>query len=165
MIVFVVIGALIILGLAIYAGAIFVKLRKQQAAQERAVKKLTIQKREAEIYARDSILILLRGLREEQVTMTEVAIRVTSLIQVLPFAERANYLVFTELANDTSHIPIKDEWKALSAKQKREYDAEREGLESQYKAKIDSAVGTILASGNVSAPVAPLFSPAKGTLH
>lgn len=158
-------AAIIVVALAAYAGTLLWQVKQKRAQQQNAVDRLIHQKKESETYARDSIIILLQGLQQEQVSLTEVAIRITGLCQVLPSTERNQYVLFEELANAASHIPIKDAWKALSRKQQKAFDKERAALETKYQARIDSVVAQVLGSTKTSAPTMPLFAPADKTVH
>jgi len=165
MVFLVVLAVLIIIGLASYAAWLFRKIRIRDKDRELAVEKLVKQKKESETYARDSIIVLLRGLQQDQVSLTEVAIRITGLCQVLPAEEVEKFRLFAELANKTSHIPIKEDWKALSRAKKRVFDKERETLEAEYMPKVEPIINQVLNTTETSAPVVQMFNPANQTVH
>jgi len=73
--------------------------------------------------------------------------------------------VFERLANEASHIPINEAWKALSKKQKRDYDKEREGLESKYISDVTVLAEQLLDGVETSAPVVQMFEPPSKTVH
>lgn len=98
----------------------------QEQARELAVK------RERSL---NSILVLARGMLEDQVTLTEASIRISVLMEglQLPESERSHYMVFYKLAEATAHIPILDKWKALSREEKKSFDREREKHEDRFR--------------------------------
>ena len=93
-----------------------------------------------------SIQVLAQGLKEEQLTGTEAAIRISVLLEFLGVDEhvREDYSVFFQLAEATAHIPMLDKWKQLSTKDKLKYDAERQAIESKYKDFIQDAAQRII---------------------
>jgi type II secretory pathway component PulJ len=81
-----------------------------------------------------SIQILAKSLREDQLSKTEAAIRISALLEFLGVEDttKEKYSAFFQLAEATAHIPILEKWKALSTKEKLHYDSEREVLEEKY---------------------------------
>ncbi len=82
-----------------------------------------------------SIEILAQGVLEQQVTLTEASIRINALLQSLHLDARVTdqLTVFRQLSEATAHIPILDRWKALSKKEKRAFNIEREEIESGFQ--------------------------------
>lgn len=165
MLVWVSLAVCVLLSLSGYAAYLFYQIKRRKTAQEAGVAELLERRQKSQVYARDSIVILLRGLLQDQVTLTEVAIRVTGLVQVFDDAERSKYAVFERLANEASHIPINEAWKALSKKQKRVYEKEREGLEAQYMSDVRVLAEQLLDGVETSAPVVQMFEPPSKTVH
>ncbi|MBL4567537.1 MAG: DUF2489 domain-containing protein, partial [Porticoccus sp.] len=72
--------------------------------------------------------------------------------------EKADYKVFFQLAEVTSHIPILDEWKKLGKKEKTSFDQEREELEASFKEFIEAAAKKLLVTdGSEVTKNEPLF--------
>jgi len=88
----------------------------------------------------DSIVFIAQALLQNQVTPTEASIRISVLAESLTLgdADKEALSAFYQLASATSHIPILDDWQALSKQEKRDYDKERlkqEALFSDYVTK------------------------------
>ncbi len=83
----------------------------------------------------NSVEIIARAVLDDQVTLTEASIRINALIQAIRLEEdKAKELsVFRQLAEATAHIPILEKWKALSRKEKRDYEKERESIEDNFR--------------------------------
>jgi hypothetical protein len=86
----------------------------------------------------ESIDILVRCLLQDQLSLTEAAIRVSGLAKVLKLTEveQQFYIPFDNLAMATSHIPILADWGKLSAKEQKRFHDERGIIEGEYKDKI-----------------------------
>ncbi len=83
----------------------------------------------------NSVEIIARAVLDDQVTLTEASIRINALVQAIRLEDdKAKELsVFRQLAEATAHIPILEKWKALSKKEKRDYDKERESIETNFR--------------------------------
>jgi hypothetical protein len=93
-----------------------------------------------------SIQILAKSLGEDQLSKTEAAIRIGTLLEFLGIDDvvRNEYSAFFQLAEATVHIPILEKWKVLPAKEKLRYDNEREALEEKYGDFVVDAAKRIL---------------------
>ena len=124
--------------LAIYAIVLCVQLWKVKRIE--AVKTVEEQqwvdnqKKETQ----ESIDILVRCLLQDQLSLTEAAIRVSGLAKVLKLTEveQQFYIPFDNLAMATSHIPILADWGKLSAKEQKRFNDEREIIEGEHKDKV-----------------------------
>ena len=78
---------------------------------------------------------------QDQLSLTEAAIRVSGLAKSLKLSEieQQFYIPFDELAMATSHIPILADWGRLSSKEQKRFNRERETIEGEYKDKILSS--------------------------
>ena len=85
--------------------------------------------------ARQSLQIIARALIQKDLSETEAAMRISWLAQQIQMsADEAQHLsVFKQLAEATSHIPILDDWAALSKAEKRRLNLEREAIEVNYR--------------------------------
>jgi len=93
-----------------------------------------------------SIQILAKSLGEDQLSKTEAAIRIGTLLEFLGIDDvvRNEYSAFFQLAEATAHIPILEKWKVLPAVEKLRYDNEREALEEKYGDFVVDAAKRIL---------------------
>ena len=125
----------VILVLSAIAIHLQLKLRKQKAKQQAQLEELervAIEQRER---LNKSIQIIALGLQDDQMTLTEASIRIKVLLDGLGVDEsvRQEYVAFYELAKATDHIPILEEWKALSLKKRLAFDKERVAQEEKFK--------------------------------
>ncbi|WP_018415132.1 DUF2489 domain-containing protein [Teredinibacter turnerae] len=129
----------VLTGIAIYYHVLLRRQRQKEVELAADIAK-------AQERARNSIRVLASAMLEGQVTYTEASIRISVLLNGagLDESEQADYSVFAQLAAATAHIPILDAWKALSKKEKRAYDAEREKLEAKYKDFIDPVASKLI---------------------
>ena len=130
-----VIGGLLVAGLSVYAGYLGYKLRQQRLEAEQAKQQLAEELCAKESDARQSVQIIARALVQKDLSETEAAMRIAWLSQQIKLSEEeAQHIsVFQQLAVATSHIPILDDWAALSKSEKRRLDAERESIELNFR--------------------------------
>ena len=134
MVVFYSVGGLIIAVLTVVAGYYLWLLHRQnqrikQFEQEQ--QQLVEAKR---LQVNKSIQRLAEGACDSQLSLTEAAIRISVLLDSLSVAEevRQEFTAFYLLAEKTAHIPILDEWKKLSTKEKLKFDEQRQALEKEF---------------------------------
>ncbi len=132
---------LIVLALAAYAASLCLQVyqKKQQSKQSQLAQAQQVQQRRES--AQQSIDIILRCLLQNQVSLTEAAIRVSGLSKGLKPStlEQEFYQPFDALALATSHIPILGDWKKLSRAEQRKYDVEREEIENSHRDRVMDA--------------------------
>ena len=136
-------GALLLIALSLYAGYLGYKLRQQSLEAEQVKQQLAEEMAAKEADARQSVQIIARALVQKDLSETEAAMRIAWLSQQIRLSEdeAQQVSVFQQLAVATSHIPILDDWAALSKSEKRRLDAERETIEKNFREFIqDSAV-------------------------
>lgn len=128
-------GGLLLTGLASYAAYLGYRLYQQRAAKKQAVTQLARELEAKEADARQSVRIIARALVQKDLTETEAAMRIAWLCQQITLSdtEARQVSVFQQLAQATSHLPILDDWKALSKSDKRRLNRERESIESNYR--------------------------------
>ena len=112
------------------------KAQEQQASEKRSSQKQHINR---------SIQIIARALETEQVGATEASIRISVLLDALDVdqATKDEFSAFYQLANEASHIPILDAWKALPKQKRIAFDRELVLLEEKYQDFVLDAAGRI----------------------
>ena len=133
----------VLAGIAVYY---HFKLYAQLKKREEYQKQVQIERSEMQSRTKKSIELLCRALLADQVLITEAAIRISVLINVLELHENEmqRYGAFTHLANAVAHIPILEDWRQLSRKQQQDYENERENIENQYRDFIIDAAQAYL---------------------
>lgn len=93
------------------------------------------------VMAEKAVYLLAEALLDDKLTHTEGCIRISSMAAGLPDYERfqVEYGVFFQVAEATAHIPILDAWRALSLKEQKAFDRERQAIEDQYSAAVVEA--------------------------
>ncbi len=139
-------AALIVLSLssvAVYYHYLLHKKNQRIKANEKELQDTLAGKRQEN---RRSVHIIARAVIDDQVTLTEASIRINALMPVLGLEKdvEEHFSVFRQLAEATAHIPILDRWKALTKKQKKEYDSERENIESDFRDFVVAAAEKIV---------------------
>ena len=154
------IAVLIIVALGGYALYLYLKLRDKDAEQKQQEAMLSEELSARRDNNRNSIRVIASAIVQEQVSLTEGAIRISMLASQLELTEleKVDYQVFFQLTESTSHIPILEEWQKLSKKDKRRYDQERESLEGSFREFIVvSANKLVVSHGAASDKSEPLF--------
>ena len=156
--VWVILGVLIVVVLAIYAASLYIKLYQLKAERKKQQVKLDKEQQERREYCRKSIWIIAGSLVEKQMSLTEGAIRISVLSSQLDLSseEQNDYDVFKQLAEATAHIPILDEWKKLKTREKLKYDKEREVIEEKFRDFVINAAKEIVKK-SAEIGVEPLF--------
>jgi len=148
----IVLAILIIVGLSGYAIYLYLKLRTQTTEREKKEQELSEELAGRREHYRDSVRVICSAIVEEQVSLTEGAIRISMLVSQLELTEKekVDFQVFFQLTQATSHIPILEEWKNLSKKEKLRFDQEREKLEESFKIFVKDSARRVL-DGSVTA--------------
>ncbi|NIB41142.1 DUF2489 domain-containing protein [Pseudomaricurvus alkylphenolicus] len=133
----------ILAGVAIYYQLRLREMRRHQEEQRQALAAEGKAQRKRVI---KSIYIIAQGVLDDQLTMTEGAIRIKVLLDGLDVDDqlRESYQAFYHLAAATDHIPILEAWKKLSTKQKLVFDKQRTQLESDHREFVVDACKRIL---------------------
>jgi hypothetical protein len=131
----IVFGVVIVLLLAGTAIFYLRKVNKMQVTKEQQIKELDGLKSDHNNYLNTSVQVLAQGLVDDQLSLTEGAIRISVLLDNLKINEaaRSDYSAIFQLAEATSHIPILDAWGRLSKKEKKQFEKVRSDIEDQYK--------------------------------
>ena len=160
---FIFLAILIVGGLSTYAIYLYFKLRAQNIEREKQERILSEEVAERREHYRESIRVICSAIVEEQVSLTEGAIRISMLISQLELneQEKGDFQVFFQLTEATSHIPILEDWKSLSKKEKLSYDKERETLEQSFKTFIEDSARRVL-DGSITAAGRPFVDGDAG---
>lgn len=136
---------IIIAGLGAYACYVCRQLWHQKQSAQEVQTRLSQQRSERRLACQESITVLIRCLLQNQVSITEAAIRISGLAKMIEMSEeeRRHYQAFDDLAFATSHIPILSEWSRLSAKERYKFTLERETIESGFEERIHRAADVI----------------------
>ncbi|MGX5915251.1 DUF2489 domain-containing protein [Aliidiomarina sp. Khilg15.8] len=136
-----IVGALIIAGLAYYAGSLLAQLRRQRQLRDSAVAR-----RNENLY--ESIETIALAMQQEQCPLSEGSLRVTVLLDhlALPagqdFPQR--YPAIHDMYERIKHMPTHDARKKFPRKEIRKMDDEREGYEDTMQADIQQDVAALL---------------------
>ncbi len=138
-------ACLVVVVLASVAGYYLLQVRAMQKRQAQQLAQLQAEGEAQRQRVNRSIQIIAQGLLDDQLTLTEGAIRIKVLLDGLSVEDevQARYAAFYQLAKATDHIPILEAWKALSTRQKLAFDREREQLESDHREFIIDAAQRI----------------------
>lgn len=135
------VGILIIAGLAYYAGSLLARLR-----QQRRVRDTAIAKRNANLY--ESIETISLAMQQEQCPLSEGALRVAVLLDHLAIPDEHNferaYPTIHEMYNRIKHMPTHEGRKQYPRKEIRKMDEEREGYETELESGIQEDVSKLL---------------------
>ncbi|WP_237056679.1 DUF2489 domain-containing protein [Microbulbifer sediminum] len=130
-----VLAALVIFALAAIAGYYLRRLQVATRKQKQQLAELEQAAEEQRQRVNDSIQIIARTLLDEGVGMTEAAIRIRVLLDALQVEQgvKEEFVAFYTIADKTQHIPILQEWKKLSPKERFKFEIEMAALESEYR--------------------------------
>lgn len=146
-------AVIVILGLvAIYYQSLVYRKAKQDGLAEQELARELAGRRERN---KNSIVVILRAVVDEQVSITEASIRINAISQSMKFDDNTRDIlsVFRQVAEATAHIPILEKWRELSKKQQLAYDVERAKIEENFRDFV------IEAAKKISADQAQLDSP------
>ncbi len=130
-------GAVIIMLLAGYAISLIIKLRQQlqQQAEAAQVQLKNTQQHDNKIY--NSVIIIVRAMKEEQCDFSEGCWRLTVLLQSLTNKpQEQQFPAIFRLYDGIKHLAILDARKALTKQQRMKEDLERVKIEATLSAEI-----------------------------
>lgn len=133
-------GGIITIALSLYACILAFKLKDRQSKKSQPVE--FEPKSQSQLDAQQSVRVIAQALLQNDLTPTEAAMRIGFLAQ--QFSPSEYYLQsiqsFRDLAMDTSHLPILEDWKALSSTDKDRLEKQRLSIEKSHaQAIIDAA--------------------------
>lgn len=140
-----IVGILIIAGLAFYAGSLLAQLRKQREVRDNAIKK-----RNDNLF--ESIETIALAMQQEQCPLSEGALRLAVLLDHLALPEPKagersfdeQYPAIHDMYERIKHMPTHEARKKYPRKEIRHMDAEREGYEVELEDAIQQDVGELL---------------------
>ncbi|MGH1485859.1 MAG: DUF2489 domain-containing protein [Cellvibrionaceae bacterium] len=140
-----IVGAIIVLVLAVIAWRLQSRVHKMERAKKQQVEELDELKDNHQQYLNNSIQVLAQGLVDDQLSLTEGAIRISVLLDNLKITEntKEDYSAFFQLADATAHIPILNAWKKLPKKEKFRFENERLEIEEKYREFVVDAATRI----------------------
>lgn len=136
LIVLMVLAALLLVFLAIWAWRLLQQVKRQEREQQRQVQALEDDARAQRERVNKSIQIIANTVvTGDQMSLTEAAMRLAVLLESLAIddASREELAPLFKLADATAHIPILEEWKKLPTKKKLAFDKQRQSLEQDYR--------------------------------
>ena len=132
--------------LGLYALILHLKVREQNLQRKSNADILSKQlvKRQAEF--KESIRVIASAIVQNQVSLTEGAIRINKLSSLLEGALSADkaYEVFSRLTDATAHIPILENWAKLTREEQAFFEVERKKIEEGFHHLIKSSAQRIL---------------------
>ncbi len=141
------IGSVIIVILALYAAHLWRQANTRQQQNQLESEKISTNETQAAEVALKNINMVLKAVAQEQISLTEAAIRIMAYRLTLPEEQQqlAIFIPFNELALATAHIPILDDWKALEKSHRDKLDLEKTELENSFKQEILEATRQYLS--------------------
>jgi len=135
---YITIALLIIIPLAIYAGMLMSRLKKQTEDQRIAEqeKQAALKKHDTKIL--NSVVIIVRAIKEEQCDLSEGCWRLSVLLDSPKLSTELDtqFPSVYALYNGIKHMPILAERKELPKQERMKLDFERMKLEAELKTKI-----------------------------
>ena len=126
-------GGLVLLGLAVYAGTLLARLMRQHDMQRQA-----IAARNERIL--DSVRVIAHAVRDRQCDYSEGAIRLTNLLDALQIKEgrafASEFPGLYGLYEKVKEMPTHEARRALKRNEVMKMDLERSGYEAELEAQI-----------------------------
>jgi len=131
-------GSLIVIALAFYAGKLLKQLQLQKQAQLQAdvEHKKALQRHDKKVL--DSVVIIVRAMKEEQCDISEGCWRLSILLDSLKISQNLSneFPAIFELYNAIKHMPILENRKKLDKQERMKLDFQRIKIESELTPKI-----------------------------
>ena len=117
-------------------------LHRQKIEREQQVLSMQKQEQEARERHEQSIRFIARAYAAGQVESPEACLRLAGLLDILRVDGEARepYIAIDKMRDAIAHIPIKDEWLALTKPQRRLYAMQLEEQTLTYQDFIDPAI-------------------------
>ncbi|GLX78664.1 coproporphyrinogen III oxidase [Thalassotalea insulae] len=135
-------ACMIVISLAVYAGKLLRQLKHQTERQQQ----LTLQQQQAlathDKKILDSVVIIVRAMKEEQCDISEGCWRLSVLLDSLKTADDLSlqFPAIFELYGAIKHMPILEERKQLSKQQRMKFDLERTKVEARLQPSVFQAI-------------------------
>lgn len=129
--------AIIVLGLSIYLGNLYSRLRSQRATLDKALKQANLAWEERDKDIRSSLRTLALVIIQEQCEPTEGCIRIKKLVdEIESLKDRDELSVFHDMYEEVKEFAILQDYKDLSAQEKFRQDNKRFAIEEKYAARL-----------------------------
>ena len=130
-----VIAGLIIFVLSAVATYYCLELRNARKRQQQQLEEIEAAAEAQRERVNTSIQIIAKTLLDEGVGVTEASLRIRVLLDSLQVAPtvKEEFVAFYKVADQTSHIPILEDWKKLSRKEQFAFEKEMARVESEYR--------------------------------
>ena len=154
LILLILIGGAIIFALAIYAGKLLMQLKQQRLANDKAIVKQQKKRAEHDIGVYNSIIIIVRAMKEEQCDVSEGSWRLSVLLESLTTVEslveplNKQFPAIFELYESIKHLSILGKRKELPKKQRMQQDVERMQAESRLADKVKAELDPLYQFAN-----------------
>ncbi|WP_458736099.1 DUF2489 domain-containing protein [Zobellella taiwanensis] len=136
------VGIIIIVGLAVYAGILLARLRQQTQQRQQA-----IHRRNERIL--DSIRTIAMAVRDDQCNLSEGAIRLTNLLNTLQFSQpkdfATDYPGLYDLYDRVKEMPTHEARNQLKRNERMRQDLQRAGFEQELEAQIKIEVARLVS--------------------
>jgi len=143
---YIIMSVSIICMLGSYAFVLHLRVRRQNLQRKNHADILSkhLIKRQTEF--KESIRVIASAILQNQVSLTEGAIRINKLSSLLEdtLSDDIAYEVFSELTEATAHIPILENWAKLTREEQAFFEVERKKIEEGFHHLIKSSAQRIL---------------------
>lgn len=148
-IVLLVAGSLIIVSLGIYAGKLISQLKSQRERQAHEQEALTKGQHKHDIKVMESVVIIVRAMKEEQCDFSEGCWRLSVLLDSLKTTSGLSeqFPAIFELYNQIKHMQILDNRKSLTKQDRMKQDFERMKAETSLYDDINKDLILLLQYG------------------
>jgi len=138
-------AACIIIALATYAVCLLKQLKQQTHRQKEAEQKhqQALKKHDSKVL--DSVVIIVRAMKEEQCDISEGCWRLCVLLDSLKTSNELSlkFPAIFELYTAIKHMPILEERKKLEKKQRMRFDLERAKVEAKLQPSVHVDIHTL----------------------
>lgn len=140
-------AAILLVALIGYALSLSRQLNAQRRLSEQREASYQALAAKRNIETRDSIAAVCQAMISRNMVPTESALRINYLATQTTLAEHEEQTlaVFIELAEQTSHLPIREAWDALDKPTKKKLTRERELLEASLLDRLELAANNWLS--------------------
>jgi len=132
------IAVVIVAGLAFYAGKLLMQLKQQNIAQQQAEQERQSVLKVHDKKVLDSVVIIVRAMKEEQCDLSEGCWRLSVLLDSLKTSSQLDqeFPAIFEMYNAIKHMPILEERKKLAKRDRMKLDLERAKVEARLSGDI-----------------------------
>jgi hypothetical protein len=131
-------AVIIIASLGFYAGKLIMQLKQQTIAQQQAEEERQAALKVHDKKILDSVVIIVRAMKEEQCDVSEGCWRLSVLLDSLKTSSQLDqeFPAIFEMYNAIKHMPILEERKKLAKRDRMKLDLERAKVEARLSGDI-----------------------------